>query len=233
MSRDFGESILVVAPHADDEVLGAGGLVAAAAAQGARIHVAYLTISGFDSPANDSRSTLLEREREVDAACRVLGVQSRSVLFARGEQHLLLDALPQAQLVAFLERVIRETGPTLAVVPCRGHHHQDHRAAADACVAALRPAPAAAQRPFVGRVIAYGHAVAGWGGETYAVRPSLFVDVTETVDTKLSALACYQSQLCPPPHPRSIQAVKNQSAFWGAYAGVAHAEAFECLRWVV
>ena len=232
--NSFDDStILVVAPHADDEVLGAGGLVARAAARGARVHVAYLTISGFASDSSGTRSTPEERESEVDAACRTLGVTERSVLFRGEEHHLKLDAIPQAHLVGFLEEVLRDTRPTLAVVPCRGHHHQDHRAAAEASVAALRPAPDTVGRPFVPHVIAYGHSAAGWGGESFQVRPSVFVDVTAVIETKIAALACYKTQLCPVPHPRSLAAVRNQQAVWGAHAGIAYAEAFECLRWVL
>jgi N-acetylglucosamine malate deacetylase 1 len=233
MSSFDDSTVLVVAPHADDEVLGAGGLIARAAARGARVHVAYLTISGFASDASGGRSTLEEREGEVDAACRTLGVAERSVLFRGEDHHLKLDAIPQVDLVSFLEEVLRKVRPSLAVLPCRGHHHQDHRAAAEASVAALRPAPDSAGRPFVPSVIAYGHSAAGWGGETFQVRPSIFVDITGVIETKIAALACYRSQICPAPHPRSLAAVRNQQAAWGAHAGVVYAEAFECLRWVL
>ena len=39
--------MLVVAPHADDEVLGAGGLVALAQIRGWRVHVLYATVAGY------------------------------------------------------------------------------------------------------------------------------------------------------------------------------------------
>ena len=41
------ESLLVVAPHADDEVLGAGGLMAQASRNGAKVHVIFMAVDGL------------------------------------------------------------------------------------------------------------------------------------------------------------------------------------------
>ncbi len=222
-------SLLVVAPHADDEVLGAGGLMARAARAGWAVHVAYATISGFVSPASGSASSLSQRQREVEDAARVLGVRGWRALFLGEEKHLRLDTVAQADLVSFVEGEILRLRPRAVVMPCRGHYHQDHRAVSDACIAAMRPAPDG-RRPLVPLVLAYGHSAAGWGGAAFAFQPNAFFDVSEVIDAKLDALAQYRSQLCEPPHPRSLGAVREQCAAWGAYAGVAYAEPFECQR---
>jgi N-acetylglucosamine malate deacetylase 1 len=41
---------LVIAPHADDDVLGCGGLMAKLAARGAQVHVVFMTVDGFRHP---------------------------------------------------------------------------------------------------------------------------------------------------------------------------------------
>jgi LmbE family N-acetylglucosaminyl deacetylase len=99
-------------------------------------------------------------------------------------------------------------------------------------MAATRPAPGGA-RPFVPIVLAYGHSAAGFGGTGYEFPADTFVDITPVIDGKLRALACYESQLRPPPHPRSLDGVRQYSAAWGAFSGTHYAEPFECIRHVV
>ena len=223
---------LVVAPHADDEVLGAGGLIAAATESGWEVRVLYATVSGFrsahrgDHPADDARMD------EVRRALAVLGASGHDVLFMGEEKHTRLDTVPQSEMIGWLERETNAFRPGLVATPCRGHYNQDHRALADACVAALRPAPDG-RKHFAPVVLAYGHSAAGWGGPAYGFAPSVFLDIDSVIDRKLEALACYESQLIPPPHPRSLEGVRANAASWGAYAGCAYAEPYECLRWVL
>jgi LmbE family N-acetylglucosaminyl deacetylase len=222
--------MLVVAPHADDEVLGAGGLMALAASEGWDVRVLFATVSGYRSMQRGDVSSTESRMAEVEAASSVLGARTHEVLFQGEEKHLRLDTVPQMELIGFVERAVEVLRPLVAVVPARGHHHQDHRAVADACAAALRPAPAG-ERPFVPVVLAYGHPEVGWGGRDF--RPTVFVDVTPHIEKKLAALACYRSQVCESPHPRSAAKLREACGAWGIQAGVAYAEPFECLRLVV
>ena len=219
--------MLVVAPHADDEVLGAGGLMARATAAGWKVHVAFATIAGYHSLARGLASTNADRVREVESALQVLGVQDYSVFRAGDRHHLLLDTVPQAELITFFEAQLESVQPSIAVIPSVHHHHQDHRAVATACAAALRPRPGSTVRV----VLAYDHTSAGW--VEGAAPPRVFVDISTVADLKLAALECYASQLCPPPHPRSLQTLRASWVMAGALAGVELAESFECLRVVV
>jgi N-acetylglucosamine malate deacetylase 1 len=220
---------LVLAPHADDEVLGAGGLLARLSALGWETHVLYATISGYPSVALGEVSHTEARVAEVEAALEVLGVTGYEALFVGDDKHLRLDSVPQAELIGAVEAALGRVEPYLVVVPCFGHYHQDHRAVAQACIAALRPAPGA-RLPFVPAVLAYGHGASGWGGVPYEFRPTVFADISDVIELKMAAMACYASQLCTPPHLRSLEKIRRWSASWGNYAGVAHAEPFECLR---
>lgn len=63
---------------------------------------------------------------------------------------------------------------------------------------------------------------------TYLV--SVFIDVSETMDTKLKAMQLYKEELRDFPHPRSIEGLKAQATKWGSVVGVKYAEAFELVR---
>ena len=220
------------APHADDEVLGAGGLIARLSRDGWEVHVVFGVISGFGSMSTADHSTTPDREEEAHAALSVLGCTSSEVLYRGEEFHLRLDCLGQGELISSIESTLMSRRPSLVVVPSVRDHHQDHRAIAEACVTALRPAPDG-KRPFVPVVLAYGQSgAAGWGGEPYRFEPNFFVDITEQLDRKLEAMRCYTSQICDPPHGRSLEGIRSRANFYGALAGCQYAEAFESLRYV-
>jgi LmbE family N-acetylglucosaminyl deacetylase len=89
-----GQRVLVFAPHPDDEVLGAGGLLYEACRQGAQVHVAFLTSGdGFRFcaaaryrrwPARAAMRRLArDREEEARRALSHLGVGAEQITFLR------------------------------------------------------------------------------------------------------------------------------------------------------
>jgi LmbE family N-acetylglucosaminyl deacetylase len=60
--------------------------------------------------------------------------------------------------------------------------------------------------------------------------PSLWVDISDTLETKLDAWSCYQSQQHEGVTPRSAEAIRALAVSRGAEVGVAAAEAFVLLR---
>ena len=61
-------------------------------------------------------------------------------------------------------------------------------------------------------------------------RPNVFVNVTDTIDTKINALEKYTGEVRAFPHPRSPEALRTAARRWGSVVGVEYAEAFELLR---
>ena len=67
-----------------------------------------------------------------------------------------------------------------------------------------------------------------WSGAGFT--PNLYVDITSTIEQKLAAMALYESELRPAPHPRSLESLRATAAFWGSHAGYAYAEPFVVVR---
>ena len=63
-----------------------------------------------------------------------------------------------------------------------------------------------------------------------AFRPNTFVDISRTLEAKIAALRCYESEIRPFPHPRSPEAIEAIARRWGSVAGFRAAEAFELIR---
>jgi LmbE family N-acetylglucosaminyl deacetylase len=58
----------------------------------------------------------------------------------------------------------------------------------------------------------------------------VFVDVADTLELKIRAMAEYESESRRFPHPRSAEALRALATHRGSAVGVAAAEAFEVVR---
>src|SRR6184192_3979679 len=67
-------------------------------------------------------------------------------------------------------------------------------------------------------------------GRAGAFAPNVFVDISDELDRKLDAMRCYESELRPPPHPRSLRSLEQRAAYWGSVANMPAAEALALLR---
>lgn len=135
-------SILVIAPHPDDETLGCGGLIAAAVERGLCVHTVFVTDGGASHPGSPtwSRARLAARRRaEGEEALRRLGAGAMPRTF--------LD-LPDAAMphpgsaaheaaVAAIAQILRDLAPDLVALPWRRDPHGDHRAAWRMTMAAI------------------------------------------------------------------------------------------------
>jgi len=135
-----GQKPLILAPHPDDESLGAGGLIAAACAAGIAPVVIVLTDGGASHPGSLSfPPPKLAQRREAEAlhATGLLGLPRENLYFFRQP-----DGQLAAKAAAF-EAMIRQAaaigtqhGCGLVIGPWAGDPHCDHEAAA-AIAAAL------------------------------------------------------------------------------------------------
>ncbi|MBC8264046.1 MAG: hypothetical protein H8E47_07985 [Anaerolineales bacterium] len=61
-------------------------------------------------------------------------------------------------------------------------------------------------------------------------QPNVFVDISATLETKVQAMALYESEARPFPHPRSPEVLRAIAERWGSVVGVEAAEGFELVR---
>lgn len=222
------ESALVVAPHADDEALGAGGLIARLTRAGSAVHVIFGAVDGFHH-YGAAHTTLEQRLAELASASRVLGF-SYSILYRGAGLIEKLDTVPQRDLVDAYEAALNDLRPDLYVLPHGVDFDQDHVACFRAAFAAARPIPAAAGKHLPLRVLTYESPKLVWSDQAF--QPNFYADIAGELEAKLAAVRAYESQLRAPPHVRSLQNLHALAQLRGAEAGVALAEAFRVLRWV-
>lgn len=171
-----GSTVLVLAPHADDETFGCGGTIARLTDAGVRVVVAVVTDGARGDPENYCGGKVQEvRREEALAAANILGVAQTVFLdFPDGE--LQADDALAAALLGLLEAV----RPAWLLAPDEDDAHRDHVAVA-----------LAAQRA-CGQWAARGETVRGLAYETWTpVAANCALDVEQTWERKRAALAAY------------------------------------------
>lgn len=219
--------VLVVAPHPDDEVLGAGGTMARMAGEGRDVFVVIVTKG---EPPLFDEDFIEQGRREALEAHELLGV--RKTRFLEGFPAALLDTVPLSRLNAAILEAIDDVSPEVLLVPFPGDLHADHRKVAEAALVASRPN----RDHGIRSVMAYEVlSETNWNASSVfpPFQPNTFVDITDHLKTKLGAMARFESQLRSFPHERSLEALEALARSRGAAAGCRSAEAFVVLRAVL
>jgi LmbE family N-acetylglucosaminyl deacetylase len=215
--------VMVLAPHPDDEVLGAGGLLSRLARENSDALVIY------GSMPNDTRMT------EAKTGLSILDDFSERIdyEYLYSETDGDLDQFPMKTLITDIETYIQRFMPDLVIMPEPGGFHQDHRAISQAAIAALRPNGGTFNfRPPI--VAVYEEPSDYWTLETEQHHPILYVTLTdEDIEHKCQAMRSHISQDRPHPSERSVEAIRALAVLRGAQAGVHLAEAYEVRRWLV
>jgi len=215
--------VVVLAAHPDDEVLGAGATLAKHVRAGDEVHAVVLA-DGATSRYEDSMVEVLAASSK--RAAEVLGLASVRTC---GLPDQRLDDIPLVELTQAVETVLDELQPHIVYSHFPGDVNLDHGMVARAAWTACRPYVLPELRRFAVFETPSSTEWA-WPSEEATFRPNLFSDVTDTVETKLAAMACYESELRPYPHPRSLRALAERARFWGSRVRCLAAEPFQLLR---
>jgi len=199
------DDVLCVAPHPDDEVFGAGGLLALLAAQGRRVRCLVLS-RGERAEGDPSGELAALRMDESRRAARVLGLPEPRFLDwpDRGMSY-------GEPLIADLSARIAEAGARVLLLPSLSEPHPDHQVAALAGMAA-------AQRSATLRTLLFYEVGA-------PMHPNALVDISAVAERKWQAMREFASQEAIQPYEAQARALATLRAF-GAPGGCVAAEAF-------
>lgn len=207
-------SILIIAPHPDDAELGMGGTVVKLARQGHRVHILDVT-NGEPTPYGSVEI----RAREMAAAAEIMGVQ-RSMLGLRNREVQHTIEARHAMAAA-----IRQHRPHWIFAPYPVDAHPDHiavtRIAEDARFDAKLTKTDIPGEPWYPKRIIYYFCTHLRMNFT----PNFCIDITDTVEVKLQAVAAYASQFVG-NSGHVPEMVRTISAYFGSRIGTAHAEPF-------
>lgn len=198
------EVILAVGAHPDDIELGCGGTIGAASKLGKRV------IAVFLSKGEQSGNPEVRPKESIEALA-TLGV--KEVYFGDFPD----SEIPcSRQAIDFLEAFFVANKPDTVLTHTIHDIHQDHRQVGWLSISAFRNAPIllAYETPRV----------------TQTFSPTYFVDITNCVNDKWSALKCHFSQKTK--RYITYESMVNLASFRGSQVSLPAAEAFEVVRYV-
>ena len=225
------ETILVIAAHPDDEVLGAGGTIARRVREGHQVHVAYLAtgITGRDENQDeeDARAEINALYDDARRAGGILGVSAQHFL---GFPDNRLDTVPRMDIAHALKKIVNEIRPGTVFTHHHGDYNWDHRIAFEAAMMACRACPG---ETFPSTILSYevpSSTERAFQSPAFSFCPTTYVDISESLEQKIAALEAYAGELGEYPHPRSGKALTHLAAKRGNEVALQYAEAFCLIR---
>jgi len=203
MIRNSGGRVLAFGAHPDDMEIGAGGMIARLAKEGASVTMAVVCCP------NKTAARVAEAKRGAET----LGAE---LVLLNENRECRVEDVPMYELVRRFDQLIGDLKPDLVITHGKTDLHFDHGLVHTATISAMRRAPC--------DLLAYlsspeMNAQSRCFGQC-------FVDVSETIDTKLAAIACHESQMAK----LDLESSKDLARAMGRMSGFQYAEAYEALR---
>lgn len=221
--------VLGVAAHPDDLDVIAGGTIAKFAAQGAEVHYLILTDGGkgSDDPTATSAELTQLRHAEQQAGLEIVGGKSITFLdYPDGELEVTMQLKKQIvkSIRSVKPDVVITMDPTVVYSADNGRiNHPDHRAAGQATLDAVFPlARDRLTFPELEQAGYLPHKTATILLSN-ANESNFFVDISQTIETKLNAIKAHPSQFGEEPNLEWVYAMAREQ---GEKNGTELAESF-------
>ncbi len=222
----FRETVLCVAAHPDDEVLGLGGTLILHARAGADVIVLIMSEGEQEKLGGTPRCQT--RRKSAEEAAKIMG--TRDIIF-RDFPDQRLDAMPIIDMIKAVESAIETYRPATVYCHHGGDANSDHNVVFRAVYAACRPMSRVGSH--VKRLLTYetpsSTDQAPQVGD-YVFNPTRFVDIEAAWEEKVKALQCYPTELIGGKHPRSLAYIEALARMRGGHSGFGLAEGFVTIR---
>lgn len=219
--------ILAVGAHPDDIEMQCAGTLALCRKRGDEIYLAVVTDGGCGSPTLSRKEIAKVRFQEAKKSAKIIGAKLTWMNYVDG-----LFFEKEEYRNRFVD-LIREVKPDFMIVHSPNDYHSDHiyagKMAADVSLLVTAPSvktklPPTKKMPYV----YYMDTVSG-----IEFIPEIYVDITETFQTKKKMLLCHQSQdlWMQDQYGISItESMEVSARYRGIQCGVKYAEGFRQLR---
>lgn len=177
-------TVIVFAPHPDDEVLGTGGLLAKAHAEGERTIVIVFSTGTGSHPLHKKNLIIRRRKAETAEAHAIIGV-SESV-FLDLEDGVLKEHIIEQEIIPKLYDIVKKEKNVRLFMPAIDDMHTDHRAVAHAVIQM--------HVQYAMKCPVYTYTIWNPLAIFRRSKPRLVVDISESHAKKVEAYKAYKSQ---------------------------------------
>jgi len=203
------KSILVFGAHPDDLEIGMGGTIAKLSAMGHEVQPIIATLPNFvKSDTKEGRKT------ESVLSAKVMGCKPPVFLDLSPEEMIF-----GRKFISLIDSLVTKYKPDSVFTQWYGDSHQDHQILTKSVISACRDQ---------NNLFMYETTIPG-GITENSFRPQLFVDISDTLDTKKNALECFESQFVRCGEIW-IPAIIGRCSYRGYQINAKYAEAFEVVK---
>jgi len=216
------KKILIISPHADDEILGCGGTISKYTKMGIDISVLILTNANKGAPEIFSKNDIQAIRKESKSANKFIGTKK---LFFENLPGLTLNQYPIYKISELINKYISNIKPEIVFIPSPNDLHLDHKIIFNASKVSLR----FNKKSSIKKILSYEVlSETEWNENENSFSPNYFVKLNESdVNNKVKSFLKYKSQVKKYPHPRSKEAIINLAKVRGSQVFMKYAEAFK------
>ena len=217
-------TVLVIAPHPDDETLGCAGTLLRHINEGHNVY--WLIGTTIHESQGYSLDAVETRKTEIKKVAKLFGFSGyKQIKFKTTE----LDQYPLGELISKIGSYVNEIKPNTLYLPYRNDVHSDHARIFDACM----PFTKSFRYPFVKKVCIYetlSETEFGLRHDDPGFKPNKWVDITNFIEDKIKIMNIYKSEIGEHPFPRSQRSILSLATLRGLVCGCEYAEAFISLK---
>jgi len=214
--------VLILSPHADDEILGCGGFISKFSKNDYHINVLILTNANKGAPEIYSAEKIRAIRDEAKLANNFIGTKR---LFFENLPALSLSNYPFYKITNIIDKYIININPEIILIPSANDIHEDHKIIFKASKVAMRPN----KKRNLRKILSYEVlSETEWNEKEKSFSPNYFVSLSKSdINNKVKAFLKYKSQVKKIPHPRSKEAIISLSRVRGSQVFKQYAEAFK------
>ena len=216
------KKVLILSPHADDEILGCGGFISKYSKQNYQINVLVLTNANIGAPEIFSKRDIKIVRNEAKIANKLIGTKK---LFFENLPAINLYNYPFNKITNVIDSYLLKINPEIVLIPSSNDIHFDHKIIFKAAKVSLRPN----KKTNLRKILSYEVlSETEWNENEKSFNPNYFVSLNKLdIEKKVKSFLKYKSQVKKFPHPRSKEAIINLSKVRGSQAFMEYAEAFK------
>ena len=216
---------IIIAPHADDELLGCGGTLLRRNFEG--VETGWLLLTNITKECGWSMQKIKEKSNQIESVRKGLLIKNEN-FFCLDIPATKLELIPSSDLIKKISEVIKNFKPNEIFLPNPSDIHSDHRYTFECALSCTKNF----RYPYINRLMTYetlSETEYGIDPRFNRYNPNVFIDITNFFDKKINLVKTYKTEIKDAPFPRSIETIEALSKIRGSQMGVKYAESFSLL----